>query len=420
MSDTQPDFMTGTPGTQSPERGSGEFTAALLQATLNAKKCAAIVALAWDGPQWAAFSVSLGLGEDPERVERLSGALALAAGAEWCRVSRRAGGLVIEIPKPAGERKALSAERLNTLKPPNPLAVAVGVSTGGKAVWLDLADERHCHVVIGGTTGSGKSTLTHWLLYRLFLQNHVGRLRVLLLDPKRRELERFAHIPHLLHPIVSSPTDCARVLTWAVSELDARMERGRTLPEIVIVIEEIKDLATTGGILPAVERLAQVGRGVGLHLVTTTQQPGSKSLGDALVNFPARILGRVASATLTYGAAGRARSGADTLLGRGDFLLMAAGEQVRFQAPLMGPTLWGALPNGTPGSLKEKLPTVAGLADLQRDARGGRGRKELDERTYERMADRVLEGATADELKAEFGIGWERARRIVNGMKGEA
>ena len=79
------DFMTGSPPTTQPTTGGAEFTGALLQATLSTRKVAALVALAWDGPQTWAYTVSLGLGEDPEKVERLAGALALAAGSDHCR-----------------------------------------------------------------------------------------------------------------------------------------------------------------------------------------------------------------------------------------------------------------------------------------------------------------------------------------------
>lgn len=136
------ELLTGTPATNPPSgaEGAAHFTAALLQATLSARKVTAMVSLLWDGPQLWAYACSLGLGEDPERVERLAGALALAAGADSARVARDAGRLVIEIPKPAGDRKALKARRLEELQPPTATAVALGIATGGRAIWFDLAD----------------------------------------------------------------------------------------------------------------------------------------------------------------------------------------------------------------------------------------------------------------------------------------
>ena len=129
-------------------------------------------------------------------------------------------------------------------------------------------------------------------------------------------------------------------------------------PRIVVCIEEVADILSAnrsvGGLLatPALHLglrrcSRQIGRALGVHAIVTTQQPGSRSLGDSLVNYPARLLGRVASATLTYGAAGREKTGAHALLGRGDFLLLAAGETARFQAPLVDGRQYGQLPRGT-------------------------------------------------------------------------
>ena len=377
---------------------------------------ASIVAPSWSGPQLDSFVVSLGLGESPERVEALAGALALAAGAESCRVARDGGRLLLELPKPEAQRKALRAGRLEALSPATNTAVCVGIATGGRPVWCDLADERNAHIVIGGTTGSGKSVLLKWILFRLAVQNEADALRMLLIDPKQFELTDFAHLPHLLHPIVSRSLEVSRVLSWVGTELERRAQagRGRMGPRLVIVVEEVADLlASNRDVGPLLARIAQIGRALDVHLLATTQQPGSRSLGLALPNVPTRILGRVASATLTFGAAGRARSGADCLLGRGDFLLLAAGESTRFQAPLLDGRELGKLPRAaTVATLDDELPTAVSIADLTRDARGGRGRRELSPDDYQALQDAIADGAGADDLRA-FGIGYERATRLV-------
>ena len=415
------DFQTGTPATAPSNGASGaHFTAALLQATLSSCKVTAMVALLWEGPQVNCFACSLGLGEDPARVERLTGALALAAGAETARVSRDAGRLVIEIPKPAAERKPLRARRLDALPPPTATAVALGITTGGRVAWLDLADPNTPHLLIAGTTGSGKTVALHWLLYRLALQNDPAALRLVMLDPKRGELAPFAHVPHLLHPIASAPLEMARLLTWATDELDRRLTSGRRAPRVVVVVEEIADLLKSNpDAAGALARLAQVGRGLGVHLVGVTQQPGARSLGDALANFPARLLGRVASATLTYGAAGRSRTQADQLLGKGDFLLITADSTTRLQLPMIGGQQYGALPHtAQPARLDAELPVSAELADVTgRDTRGGRGRRELGAAEYEALNQALQDGAGADALRARFGIGWDRATRIVRNYR---
>jgi len=411
-------FQTGTPATRA---GDGQFTAGLLQATLTARKVASIVALAWDGPQLRAYTVSLGLGEQPERIEALSGALALAAGAESCRVARDAGRLILEIPKPENERRPLRAGRLEGLVAPTATAVCVGIATGGQPTWVDLADERNVHLTIGGTTGSGKSVLLRWMLCRLAVQNEPTALKMLLIDPKAFELTDFARLPHLLHPVVSRALEVSRVLTWVAGELDrrAQLPRGATGPRLLVVVEEVADLLSVNHTVgPLLARIAQIGRALGVHLLATTQQPGSRSLGLALPNMPTRILGRVASATLTYGAAGRRQTGADCLLGRGDFLLLAAGETIRFQAPLLDGRQLAQLPRAAAvASLDGELPAVVSIADLARDPRGGRGRRELTPDDYDRLQDAIADGAGADGVRAAFGIGYERAARMVGGYR---
>ncbi len=128
----------------------------------------------------------------------------------------------------------------------------------------------------------------------------------------------------------------------------------------------------------------------------------------------------MASATLTYGAAGREKTGAHALLGRGDFLLLAAGETTRFQAPLVDGRQYSQVPRGTAvASLAAELLHLVEFADLARDSRGGRGRRELSADDYAAIATALRAGATADDLRGEFGIGWERARRLRAGYEEE-
>ncbi len=256
----------------------------------------------------------------------------------------------------------------------------------------------------------------HWLLYRLLRQNDPATLRLVALDPKRGELAPFANVPHLLHPIASAPLEMGRLLAWATAELDRRLDSGRRGPRLVIVCEELADLLKTNPeAAGALARLAQVGRGLGVHLVGVTQQPGARSLGDALANFPARLLGKVASATLTYGAAGRGRTAAHDLLGRGDMMLITSDGATRLQVPLISGAQYGQLSRAlAPASLEEDLPTPAFLADLMgRDPRGGQGRRELTPAEYVSITRDLDAGATPDELRDRYGLGYTRAARIA-------
>jgi DNA segregation ATPase FtsK/SpoIIIE, S-DNA-T family len=241
------------------------------------------------------------------------------------------------------------------------------------------------------------------------------------LDPKKRELLPFAKVPHLLHAVASSPLEISRLLSWATAELDRRTDTGRTRPRLVIVAEELADvLATSPGAGEQIARLAQLGRGLGVTLIGTTQQPGARSLGDALPNFPARLIGRIASATLTFGATGKARTQADQLIGKGDFLLITGDGTTRLQVPLIDGRLLGTLPHAAEvASLADELPAVATFADLARDTRGGYGRRELTASDYQAIDRALAEGASISDLRAQFGLGYERARRIVADYRGE-
>ena len=412
--------MTYLTGTKQTDTNQIDFTAALLQATLAAKRIQAIVAPLWDGPQVESYEVSLVLGGEPQRVERLAGALALAAGASDCRISRLRGKLLVEIPKPPEARKVLSTRKLLGLDTPTQWHVPLGLGTMGRPVWLNLADERTCHVALGGTTRSGKTNLLRWILCRLLAQNGARDLQLLLMDPKGYELTPFEQARHLVHPPMHQTSEIVKALMWLHQTTLQRARSGVSRPRIMAVIDEVKELVDqTPAVRGMLASLAQIGAGVGVHLIITTQQPGSKALGDALPNFPARILGRVASKTLAYGAAGRARSQAESLLGRGDMLLLGLGGMVRFQAPLVTADELRAIPSwdNTSQIPHLDLPVAVDLSELgiDVDTRGGWNRKSLNLDAV-RLA--VEMGATATDLHHNLGINYQRAQRLVEQFGG--
>lgn len=408
------DFTTGTPAAN--PAGQAHLIAAIIQRTLDTKRLKTLVALSCDLPQLWVYSCGLGWGVEPEKIERLSGAIALAAGSENCRIARGPGRLFLELPKPAELRRTLSPLRLEGLKPATATSVAVGLATNGLPAWVDLANPNECHLAIGGASGSGKSILLQWIIYRLARQNDPAALRFLLLDPKGFELTNFRNLPHLLHPIESRPVEIARLLAWVGSELDRRAQTGQSSPRIVVVVDEVKDLTgTNGDIGPLLSRVAQIGRALGISLILATQQPGGRSLGEALPNLPVRLVGRVASSTLTYGATGRGKTQADALLGRGDFLMIAAGTETRLQVPLITGREFGKLPRTEHiSTLDDVLPSVAMFGDRARDARGGPGRRDLAEDDYQDLEDALANGAGIEALRERFNLGYSRAKRIYD------
>jgi S-DNA-T family DNA segregation ATPase FtsK/SpoIIIE len=408
-------FVTGTHQTPHQEQHDVDFTAALIQMALSQHRLEAIVTPLFDGPQVETYQVALSVGGQPEKVERLAGALAMVAGVATCRIARANGRLLIEVPKPKGERKTLLAKRFLDVQRPTPLHVPLGIGTTSLVVWYDLTDERMCHLVLGGTTRSGKTNALHWLLTCLLKQNPLGRLRLLLADPKRRELTHFALSRHLLHPVMCDLTEIVKALLWLQDTMTERAVEGVAQPCILMVIDEVRQLMRRERrVQNLLSSIAEMGAGVGIHLIVATQQPGAKALGEALVNFPARLLGRVASATLTYGAAGRARSQAETLLGRGDMLLIAEGGVMhRVQVPLVSEAELANIPRWESASQMPRLPlpeAVSWSVPVGVDTRGGWNRKPL---AMDEVVQMVEDGATAAQISRAFNINYERARRLV-------
>jgi S-DNA-T family DNA segregation ATPase FtsK/SpoIIIE len=226
----------------------------------------------------------------------------------------------------------------------SPVSVWLGKDISGAAVWTDLA--RMPHLLIAGTTGSGKSGCLNTLLTSVLLRATPDDVRLILIDPKRIELSHFEAVPHLLTPVVSSPKEASAVLANCLAEMERRYERlatvrarniseanrafrqrgEATLPYVLVVIDELADLMMVApqAVEDAVIRLAQKSRAVGIHLVLATQRPSVDVItGMIKANVPSRIAFAVSSQTdsrviLDSG-------GAESLLGQGDMLFKPLG-----------------------------------------------------------------------------------------------
>ena len=226
----------------------------------------------------------------------------------------------------------------------SPLSVWLGKDISGNAVWTDLA--RMPHLLIAGTTGSGKSGCINTLLTSVLLRATPDDVRMILIDPKRIELNFYESIPHLLTPVVSSPKEASAVLQNVVAEMERRYERlslirARNLPEanrtfrargedplpyLLVVIDELADLMMVSpqAVEDAIIRLAQKSRAVGIHLVLATQRPSVDVItGMIKANVPSRIAFAVSSQTDSRVILDG--SGAESLLGQGDMLFKPLG-----------------------------------------------------------------------------------------------
>jgi S-DNA-T family DNA segregation ATPase FtsK/SpoIIIE len=226
----------------------------------------------------------------------------------------------------------------------SPVSVWLGKDISGAAVWADLA--RMPHLLIAGTTGSGKSGCINAILTSILLRSTPDEVRLILIDPKRIELNYYESIPHLLTPVVSSPKEASAVLLNVVTEMERRYERlaqvrARSLseanrafrkrgedelPYLLVVIDELADLMMVSPqeVEDSIIRLAQKSRAVGIHLVLATQRPSVDVItGMIKANVPSRIAFAVSSQTDSRVILDS--NGAESLLGQGDMLFKPLG-----------------------------------------------------------------------------------------------
>jgi S-DNA-T family DNA segregation ATPase FtsK/SpoIIIE len=340
-------------------------------------------------------------------------------------------------PAPIFLRRLLETRTFHDASGPLPLAL--GKDIGGAPVITELS--RMPHLLIAGTTGSGKSVCMNALITSLLLKRTPEELRLLMIDPKMLELPMYNGIPHLLSDVVTDPRMAVRVFRWALLEMERRYRvlaaRGcrnlasynlkvekdgpgadgeGKLPYMVILIDELADLMITSGreVEEPIARLAQTARAVGIHLVVATQRPSVDVItGVIKANFPARIAFQVASRTDSRTILDQ--NGAESLLGKGDMLFLPPGQA----APLRvhGAYVSEEETQRLAQAWREQgEPTAyAGLDDVLAEPEapaGGLGEDPL----FEDAARLVVQAgqASASLLQRRLKVGYARAARLVD------
>jgi S-DNA-T family DNA segregation ATPase FtsK/SpoIIIE len=293
-------------------------------------------------PRLVRFHVTTPLGVKVRKVASLSEEIALSLGAPSCRVQRHQDQVEIEVPRKKGQvvpllrlcqRLAARDSAGQATMPPH--TAVLGLDQEGVPLLVRLPSPNVAHVLIAGTTGSGKTALARTIVTSLVLNNSQRSLQVVLIDPKGRGFLPFEGLPHLLVPVVTRVDEALPLLQRLVGEMERRDAERRAEPRLVVALDEMADLVQVGGreMEGALTRLTQRGREAGIHLVACTQKPTATVIGSLIKsNFPVRIVGSVASPEDAKVATGIGGTGAERLLGQGDFLVVAKGQVTRMQA----------------------------------------------------------------------------------------
>ncbi len=372
------------------------------------------------------------------QISALARDLALALSAERLRIEAPVPGqsfVGIEVPNQHNTivrlRPLLETESFQKL---GALAIVLGRDVSGHPVVADLV--RMPHLLIAGTTGSGKSVCIAAIAVSLVMNNTPSELRLAMLDPKMVELLRFNGLPHLMGRVETKTERMLGVLNWAIAEMDRRyrlLEQSRardldnynkkmarhkleTLPRIVIIIDELADLMMTAPDQTehSLVRLAQLARATGIHLIVATQRPSTDVVtGLIKANFPARISFTVASSIDSRVILDT--NGAETLLGRGDMLFLnpEQGTPIRSQGVMVtDQEIEGIIQYWQKMSPGEKLPPPwEGMVGEDADSSD-----ELVQQAVEIV--KSSRHASASLLQRRLRIGYPRAARLIDELEG--
>jgi S-DNA-T family DNA segregation ATPase FtsK/SpoIIIE len=396
------------------------------------------------GPHVTRYELRLAPGIKMSKVATLKDDLAYALAAEQVRILAPIPGkqaVGVEVPNRVRTMVHLGDVFQDAPKGWSPLSVWLGKDIAGKAIGTDLAKQPH--ILIAGTTGSGKSGCVNSMLSSVLLHASPNEVRLVLVDPKRVELNHYEGIPHLLTPVVTSPRLAANVLSNLIKEMEERygvMSRSKTrnlvelnrvrmrageapLPYILCVIDELADLmmVAPADVEDSIIRLAQKARAVGIHLVLATQSPRVDVItGMIKANVPARIAFAVSSQTDSRVILDQ--NGAESLLGQGDMLFRPAGESrtARIQGAFIAEEEIERLTDhwrkqGEPELQEELLEAVE---PEESDGPDGDFDPDQDDLLGDAIATVVQMGtASTSMLQRRMRVGYTRAGRLIDMME---
>ncbi len=345
----------------------------------------------------------------------------------------------IELPNNSRENVYLSEilDNPDFKKKDIKLPIALGKNISGTPIVGDLSSMPH--LLIAGTTGSGKSVCINTIILSLLYRHSPVKCKFILIDPKMLELSAYEGIPHLLCPVITEAKKAASVLGWVVKEMESRYrlmtkegvrnidsynaKHKLPMPYIIVVVDEMSDLMLVAGkeIENYIQKLSQMARAAGIHIIMATQRPSVDVItGTIKANFPTRISFQVTSKIDSRTILGE--QGAEQLLGKGDMLYMSSANRIlRIHAPFVSDNEIEKINNFLRSQAEpDYVDEILNFADEKEIGDGSKSNGDKDELYQTALEIIKSEGkASTSFLQRKLQIGYNRAARIIDTMEEE-
>ena len=375
------------------------------------------------------------------KIINLSDDIARNTSSESARIATIPGSNTIGIELPnLGRENVYLSEILNSSnfkKREIKLPIALGKNISGEPIIEDLTSMPH--LLIAGTTGSGKSVCINTIILSLLYRHTPEKCKFILIDPKMLELSTYEGVPHLLCPVITEAKKAASVLGWVVKEMESRYKlmtkegvrnidgyntkHNFPMPYIVVVVDEMSDLMLVAGkeIENYIQKLSQMARAAGIHIIMATQRPSVDVItGTIKANFPTRISFQVTSKIDSRTILGE--QGAEQLLGKGDMLYMSSANKiVRIHAPFVSDNEIEKINNFLRSQADpDYVDEILNFVDEKEISETSKNQGDKDE-LYETAVEIIKsEGrASTSFLQRKLQIGYNRAARIIDMMESE-
>ena len=373
------------------------------------------------------------------KVINLSEDIARNTSSESARISTIPGSSTIGIELPNSYRESVYLSEIisspNFIKKDIKLPIALGKSISGVPIISDLSSMPH--LLIAGTTGSGKSVCINTIILSLLYKHSPDKCKFILIDPKMLELSTYEGIPHLLCPVITEAKRATSVLGWVVKEMESRYrlmtrvgvknidsynsKHKLAMPYIVVIVDEMSDLMLVAGkeIEGYIQKLSQMARAAGIHIIMATQRPSVDVItGTIKANFPTRISFQVTSKIDSRTILGE--QGAEQLLGKGDMLFMTSANRiVRVHAPFVSESEIDKINNFLRSQAEpDYVDEILNFADEKEYSSSTTNNDKQDELYNSALEIIKAEGkASTSFLQRKLQIGYNRAARIIDMME---